>query len=81
LDSYHAVEHLGKISELQKDWKTSEKERWVKKYRKLLINGKSNEVIGEIKKNMQRKKGKDQLKLYVRLGLKPQAIFCRPHGT
>jgi len=31
LDSYHAVEHLGKISELQKGWKASERKRWIKK--------------------------------------------------
>jgi hypothetical protein len=62
LDFYHAVEHLGKISKFRKGWKTSEKERWVKKYRKLLINGKSNEVIGEIKRICKGKRGKKLLR-------------------
>ena len=62
LDFYHAVEHLGKIAELQKGWKTNEKKRWVKKYRKLLINGKSNEVIGEIKRICKGKRGKNLLR-------------------
>ena len=59
LDFYHAVEHLGKIAELQKGWKTNEKKRWVKKYRKLFKNGKSSEVIGEIKRICKGKKGKN----------------------
>jgi len=58
LDLYHAVEHLGKISELQKGWKISEKKRWVKKNRKLLMNGKSTEVIDEIKRICKGKRGK-----------------------
>jgi len=58
LDFYHAVEHLGKISELQKGWKKGEKTKWVKRNRNLLLQGKSGEVIDEIRRVCKGKKGK-----------------------
>ena len=50
IDFYHAVEHLGKVAELKKSWKPSERKRWIKKHRKLLLNGHVERVICEIKK-------------------------------
>jgi len=49
LDFYHAVEHLGKVANLQKKWKKSVKKHWIKKNRGLLLKGNVNEVIDEIK--------------------------------
>ncbi len=48
VDFYHAAEHLGKVAGLQKGWKSSDKKNWVKKYRKLLLKGKTDEVIEAI---------------------------------
>jgi hypothetical protein len=48
IDFYHAVEHLGKVAELIKEWKAKEKKRWVKKYRSLLLKGKVGEVVKAI---------------------------------
>lgn len=50
LDFYHAVEHLGKVANLQKKWKKSVKKHWIKKNRGLLLRGKVAEVIDEIKR-------------------------------
>ena len=58
LDFYHVVEHLGKISELQKGWKKVERNKWVKKNRNLLLKGKSIEVINEIRQVCKGKRGK-----------------------
>ena len=49
IDFYHAVGHLNKIAGLQK-WKKNLRKRWVTKYRRLLLKGKSVEVIGEIRR-------------------------------
>lgn len=48
VDFYHAVEHLTKVAELRKGWKKSERKRWVKKHRRLLLNGKVDQVIEAI---------------------------------
>jgi len=45
VDFYHAVEHLGKVAELRKSWKASERKAWVKKHRRLLLKGKVSDVI------------------------------------
>jgi len=49
LDYYHAVEHLAKVSELQKRWSKKEKRQWVKKQAKQLLLGHVDEVIIQIK--------------------------------
>ena len=45
LDFYHAVEHLAKVASLRKKWSSKERKSWVSKHRRLLLKGKSSEVI------------------------------------
>jgi hypothetical protein len=49
VDFYHAVEHLGKVAELKKAWQPSDRKRWIKKHRRLLLKGHIDRVIAEIK--------------------------------
>jgi hypothetical protein len=49
LDFYHAAEHLNKISKLQKKLKPAQRKRWFGKHRKMLKNGKIQEVVQVIK--------------------------------
>jgi len=58
LDYYHAVEHLVKISELQKGLNKKAQKKWVKKNRNLLLMGKASEVIEEIRLICKGKKSK-----------------------
>lgn len=58
VDFYHAVEHLGKIANLQKGWKTAQKKRWVTKYRRLLLQGAITEVLKEIRRLCHGKRSK-----------------------
>lgn len=48
VDFYHAVEHLGKVANLRAKWKNSERKKWVKKHRRLLLKGKVKEVINAV---------------------------------
>lgn len=48
VDFYHAVEHLSKFAELKKGWDASQRRRWVKKHRRLLINGGVDQVVAAI---------------------------------
>jgi len=48
VDFYHAVEHLGKLAAMRKKWSASERGRWVKKHRRLLLEGKIDAVISAI---------------------------------
>jgi hypothetical protein len=50
VDFYHAVEHLGKVANLQKGWKKSQRKRWVTKYRRLLLQGAITDVLEEIRR-------------------------------
>ncbi len=58
VDFYHAVEHLGKIANLQKGWKKAQRKRWVTKYRRLLFKGAINDVLGEIRRLCRGKRSK-----------------------
>ena len=58
VDFYHAVEHLGKIANLQKGWKAAQKKRWVTKYRRLLLQGAITEVLQEIRRLCRDKRSK-----------------------
>lgn len=58
IDFYHVVEHLGKVAALRKSWNSSERKRWVKHQRKLLLNGKANEVIAAIDELCRGRSGK-----------------------
>ncbi|MDP4857124.1 MAG: hypothetical protein NWR42_06915 [Desulfobacterales bacterium] len=49
VDFYHAVEHLAKVADFKKNWTRSEKKRWVKKHRRLLLKGHADKVISAIK--------------------------------
>jgi hypothetical protein len=48
VDFYHAVEHLSKFAELKKGWNASQRRRWVKKHRRLLMNAGVDQVIESI---------------------------------
>ena len=50
VDFYHAVEHLGKIANLQKGWKKTQKKRWITRYRRLLLQGAIDLLITEIRR-------------------------------
>jgi hypothetical protein len=49
VDFYHAVEHLTKVADFKKNWKPSDKKRWIKKHRRLLLKGQTDKVIAAIK--------------------------------
>jgi len=49
VDFYHAVEHLGKVADFKKNWKPSEKKKWIQKHRRMLLKGKTDQVIAAIK--------------------------------
>jgi hypothetical protein len=59
VDFYHAVEHLAKAADFKKNWKPSEKKRWIKKHRRLLIKGQTDEVISAIKTLCRGRNSKD----------------------
>ena len=48
VDFYHAVEHLAKLAALRKKWTAAERGRWVRKQRRLLLEGKIDVVIASI---------------------------------
>lgn len=58
IDFYHAVEHLGKVAALRKSWNSSERKRWVKHQRKLLLTGRVTEVIAAIEELCRGRSGK-----------------------
>jgi hypothetical protein len=49
IDFYHAVEHLGKVSNLRKSWTTKQRTAWFRKQRKLLKEGEIGQVIDAVK--------------------------------
>ena len=49
VDFYHAVEHLGKVAACRKAWNPSQRQKWVKKHKKLLKAGKIQQVTDAIK--------------------------------
>ncbi len=48
LDFYHAVEHLGKVASLRSGWSSKKRKAWIRKHRKLLLNGEVEKVITSI---------------------------------
>lgn len=48
LDFYHAVEHLSTVAKLRKKWKASERKKWIRKNRHLLLEGKVKQVIDSV---------------------------------
>jgi len=49
LDFYHAVEHLGKVAVLRKSWSAKERKAWIKKHRRLLLQGQVEQVVEAVK--------------------------------
>ena len=49
VDFYHAVEHLGKVAGLRKNWSAKQRQAWVKKHRCLLLTGHVNHVIEAVR--------------------------------
>ena len=48
VDFYHAVEHLGKVAALRKSWSTAQRQRWIKRHRRLLLKGQVVEVVAAV---------------------------------
>ena len=48
LDFYHAVEHLGKVAGLRKNWSAKKRKAWVSKQRRFLLKGESATVVQEV---------------------------------
>jgi hypothetical protein len=49
IDFYHAVEHLGKVAGLRNSWTARQRKLWVRKHRRLLRQGRVEEVIAAVK--------------------------------
>ncbi len=49
IDFYHAVEHLGKVASLRKGWPLKQRKSWVRKHRKLLLQGHVDKVVCAVK--------------------------------
>ncbi len=49
VDFYHAVEHLGKVASLRKNWSAKQRKSWVKKHRHLLLKGQVSKVINAVR--------------------------------
>ena len=49
VDFYHAVEHLGSVAKLRKNWNASTRKKWVKKQRGLLLKGFVPKVIEAVR--------------------------------
>jgi hypothetical protein len=45
LDFYHAVQHLGQVAALRKDWSAKARTRWRTQQRRLLLQGRVEQVI------------------------------------
>jgi hypothetical protein len=49
LDFYHAVQHLGQVAALRKDWSAKARTRWCTQQRHLLLRGQVAEVISAVR--------------------------------
>lgn len=59
VDFYHAVEHLAKVADFKKNWKRSEKKKWIQKHRRMLLKGQTDQVIAAIKTLCRGRNSKD----------------------
>src|SRR6266567_1194225 len=48
LDFYHAVQHLGQVAALRKDWSAKARTRWRTQQRRLLLRGQVEQVIAAV---------------------------------
>ena len=58
LDFYHAVEHLGKVAALRKNWSSKERKSWIKKQRRFLLKGLFDQVVDAVKSICRGRNGK-----------------------
>ncbi|MCP4105645.1 MAG: hypothetical protein GY749_08930 [Desulfobacteraceae bacterium] len=58
IDFYHAVEHLGKVAALRKNWSAKERRAWIVKQRRLLLKGEAASVIKAVKAICRGRNGK-----------------------
>jgi hypothetical protein len=49
LDFYHAVQHLGQVAALRKDWSAQARSRWRNQQRRLLLRGQVEQVIAAVR--------------------------------
>jgi hypothetical protein len=49
LDFYHAVQHLGQVAALRKDWSAQARTRWRTQQRRLLLRGEVEQVIAAVR--------------------------------
>jgi hypothetical protein len=49
LDFYHAVQHLGQVAALRKDWSAKARAHWRTHQRRLLLQGQVEQVIGAVR--------------------------------
>jgi len=59
VDFYHEVEQLAKAADCKKNWKPSEKKRWIQKHRRLLVKGQTDAVIDAIRTLFRGRNSKD----------------------
>lgn len=59
LDFYHAVEHLGKVAGLRKNWSGKERKSWIAKQRRLLLKGESAAVVQAVQVFCRGRNSKD----------------------
>jgi hypothetical protein len=48
LDFYHAVQHLGQVAALRKDWSAQARARWRTQQRRFLLQGQAEQVIAAV---------------------------------
>jgi hypothetical protein len=48
LDFYHAVQHLGQVAALRKDWSAKARARWHTQQRRFLLQGQVEQVIAAV---------------------------------
>lgn len=58
LDFYHVVEHLGKVASLRKTWSAKERQVWVRKQRRFLLKGQSEQVVAAVQTLCKGRNGK-----------------------
>lgn len=69
VDFYHAVEHLHDVADLRRGWSKRQRKLWVTKHRKLLRDGKVEQVTAAIKKlckGRRSKKMKTELNYFIK---------------
>lgn len=58
IDFYHAVEHLGNVASLRKNWSVKERRAWIKKQRRLLLKGEASSVVKAVQVICRGRNGK-----------------------